>query len=76
LALLVILTPITIIVNAFWIYPKRIRMAEARAFKNGTASRRLKNQWIGAWCVWLFYLVGAVVVTGILTTSIAQSLNL
>jgi hypothetical protein len=75
LALLIILTPITIIVNAFWIYPRRIRMAEARARKNGTASRRLKNQWIGAWCVWLFYLVGTLVATGILTNIITRSLS-
>jgi hypothetical protein len=75
LALLLILTPITIIVNAFWIYPRRIRMAEARAFKNGTASRRLKNQWIGAWCVWLFYLVGTLIATGILTNIITRSLS-
>lgn len=55
LLLLIVLTPLTIIANAFWIYPKRIVEAEQWALFNGAASKTMKCQRLIAWIVWIFY---------------------
>jgi hypothetical protein len=59
--LLFAFTPLTIIANAFWIYPKRIVEAEQWALYQETASNTMKFQRILAWVVWTFYGIIAVV---------------
>jgi hypothetical protein len=58
LCILFILTPVTIIANAFWIYPKRIRMAEVEAYRNRIDSELLRRQRKSAWIVWSAYTIG------------------
>jgi hypothetical protein len=60
---LLVMTPVTIIVNAFWIYPKKIRLAEAYAFANNTATKLLKIERISAWVVWILYGIFGVGIT-------------
>jgi len=57
LVALLFLTPITIIVNAFWVYPKVMMMAEQSAFIHKTASPLLRIETILAWVVWIGYSV-------------------
>jgi len=62
LVALLFLTPITIIVNAFWVYPKVMMMAEQSAFIHKTASPLLRIETILAWVVWIGYSIfGSVV---------------
>jgi hypothetical protein len=61
--LLIVMTPLTAIINSFWIYPKKLRLAEAYAFENKTATKLLKVQRRSAWVIWIFYtVVGAFLV--------------
>jgi uncharacterized membrane protein YkgB len=52
---LLFITPVIIIANWFWIYPKRIVHAEAYAIFHKTISSRFSHQRILAWCVWIPY---------------------
>ena len=60
LFLLIPLTPLTVLVNAFWIYPQSIIMSEAKAFHYKTATKRLYAQHVLAWIVWVGYTIGGV----------------
>jgi len=55
LFLLVGLTPIVLIVDAFWIYSKKLNKAEQAAFVLQVDSSRLRAQHIVAWIAWVVY---------------------
>lgn len=57
LILLIPLTFITIIVNIFWVYNKKIIFAEEQAYVLKTSSSLLKTERISAWFIWVGYLV-------------------
>lgn len=59
---LLFLAPITIIVNAFWVYPKVMIMAEQSAFIHKTASPLLRVETILAWVIWIGYSIFGIVV--------------
>lgn len=58
---LMFLTPLTVVVNAFWIYPKEMLLAEGYAFLTQTNKPILKTERVLAWVMWLFYIVGGLV---------------
>lgn len=68
--IILILTPLTIVVNAFWVYPKQIVEAEQWALFTGTASKHMKNQRSLAWFVWIFYGIVAFISSVILFSEI------
>ena len=63
LVLIPVLTPITIIVNAFWIYSKPIAAAEQSAFVNKNAPLLLKVEHLVAWFTWIGYTIFSIMVT-------------
>lgn len=60
LTLLFLLTPITLIMNAIWVYTRNIVVAEQHAFETGTASVFLKVQHVLAWVIWVSYFAWGV----------------
>lgn len=55
---LIVLTVITVIVNAFWIYPQRIVLAEEYVLATGKRTM-IRTQRVTAWVVWIGYLLFA-----------------
>jgi hypothetical protein len=51
-----VMGPLTVLGQAFWLYPKRIRKAEAYALRTRRASRLLKAQRLHAWVIQIVYL--------------------
>lgn len=59
--LLVAVTPVTILVNAAWIFSERITQAEEESIRRGTATL-IKIERYLAWAVWVFFTGFAIVV--------------
>lgn len=57
LFVLPILAAVTLVLNAFWVYPKKFLFAEEQAFLNNTNSKRLRVQRVIAWVTWVFYTI-------------------
>jgi hypothetical protein len=66
-----VMGPLTVLGQAFWLYPKRVRKAEAYALRTRRASRLLKAQRLHAWVIQIVYL--ALIVTQIFYTTAVNS---
>lgn len=70
---LIALTPVTIIVNAFWIYPRPIVLAEEYVLAVGERTKMVRLQRTLAWIIWVGYLLLAVACVTLLTTILGFS---
>ena len=74
---LFILTPVTLIVDMFWIYSNKVNDAEQAAFVLRRNTTKLKAQIIIAWIVWISYTLLALVVTiSSIYSTLSQQYNL
>ena len=59
---LVAFTYPTIVANIFWVYPKKVRYAEAYAIVHKQTTGFFKFQRVLTWVIWSIYTIGAAVI--------------
>jgi hypothetical protein len=75
LFVLPILAAVTLVLNAFWVYPKKFLFAEEQAFLNKTNSKRLRVQRVLAWITWFFYTLFGIFASATFFDTLASVLN-